>query len=184
MSTSSPRWACWPITIAWPKNCAVGFVEDQNSGAPFCRWRAPDVILDIMPTDERVFGFGNRWYRPVLANAHVVVLPTGERIRAVTAPYFLATKLEAFAGRGGGDFLASPDLEDIVTLIDGRAEIVEDVVQADPDLRQFLVGSLSALLAMRPFLEALPAHLPPDAASQARLPILLDRIRLMVRSHP
>ena len=27
-----------------------------------------------MPTDEHVFGVGNRWYRPALANAHVIVL--------------------------------------------------------------------------------------------------------------
>jgi len=163
---------------------AAGFVEDQSPGAPLCRWRAPEVILDVMPTDEHVFGFGNRWYRPALANAQVIVLPAGQRIRTVTAPYFLATKLEAFAGRGGGDYLASPDLEDIATVIDGRAEIVGEVSQADADLRHFLARRLSTLLATPPFVEALAAHLPPDAASQSRLPILLDRIRLLVRAHP
>ena len=137
-----------------------------------------------MPTDEHVFGFGNRWYRPALANAQLIDLPTGQRIRVVTAPYFLATKLAAFAGRGGDDYLASPDLEDIVTLVDGRAELVGEVAQADADLRQFLARRLSTLLATPPFLEALSAHLPPDAASQARVPILLDRIRLMARAHP
>jgi hypothetical protein len=162
----------------------AGFVEDQSPGAPLCRWRASEVILDIMPTDENVFGFGNRWYRPALANAQLIDLPTGQRIRAVTAPYFLATKLEAFAGRGGDDYLASPDLEDIVTLVDGRAELVGEVTQADADLRQFLSTRLSTLLATPSFLEALSAHLPPDAASQARVPILRDRIRLMARAHP
>jgi len=163
---------------------AAGFVEDQSPGAPLCRWRAPEVILDVMPTDEHVFGFGNRWYRPALANAQVIVLPAGQRIRTVTAPYFLATKLEAFAGRGGGDYLASPDLEDIATVIDGRAEIVGEVSQADADLRHFLARRLSTLLATPPFVEALSAHLPPDAASQSRLPILLYRTRLLVRAHP
>lgn len=162
----------------------AGFVEDQSPGAPLCRWRASEVILDIMPTDEHVFGFGNRWYRPALANAQLIDLPTGQRIRVVTAPYFLATKLTAFAGRGGDDYLASPDLEDIVTLVDGRAELVGEVAQADADLRQFLARRLSTLLATPPFLEALSAHLPPDVASQARVPILLDRIRLMARAHP
>jgi len=32
----------------------------------------------------------------------------------------LATKLEAFRGRGKGDHLLSRDLEDVVTLIDGK----------------------------------------------------------------
>ncbi len=160
---------------------AAGFVEDRTLDAPLCRWRASEVILDVMPTEERVLGFGNRWYQPALGNAQQIVLPGGERIRAVTAPYFLATKLEALAGRGRGDYLASRDLEDIVTLIDGRAEIVDEVGQADPQLRQFFGTRLGALLATPAFVEALPAHLPPDAASQARLPILLERLNRMAQ---
>ena len=31
-------------------------------------------------------------------------LEAGLRIRVVTAPYFIATKLEAFRGRGRGDY--------------------------------------------------------------------------------
>ncbi len=41
-------------------------------------------------------------------------------IRIVTAPYFLATKLDAFRGRGKGDYFGSNDLEDIVAVVDGR----------------------------------------------------------------
>ena len=156
---------------------AVGFVEDQTQGSPMCRWRAPGIILDVMPTDERVLGFGNRWYRPAVASAQPVVLPSGAHIQAVTAPYFLATKLEAFDGRGGGDYLASHDLEDIITLIDGRPELVDEVRGADASLRRFLRERFLALLSVRSFVEALPAHLPPDAASQARLPVILERIR-------
>ena len=141
----------------------------------------PTLDVDVMPTDERVFGFGNRWYRPALANAQRLVLPSGERIRAVTAPYFLATKLEAFAGRGGGDYQASADLEDIVTVVDGRIELSEEVRLVEPALRQYLVECFSRLLATHAFVEALPAHLPPDAASQARLPILLDRLRRLAK---
>ena len=40
----------------------------------------------------------------------------------VTAPYFMATKIEAFYGRGGDDFLGSHDMEDIITVIDGRPD--------------------------------------------------------------
>jgi hypothetical protein len=163
---------------------AVGFVEDQSPGAPLCRWRASGVILDVMPTDERVFGFGNRWYRPALVNAQLVVLPAGERIRTVTAPYFLATKLEAFAGRGIGDYLASPDLEDVITVTDGRPEIVEEVLRVEVELRLYLAERFSALLATRSFLDALAAYLPPDAASQGRLPIVLDRLHRLANQQP
>ena len=38
---------------------AQGFVEDMSADAPVCRWKGSDVILDIMPTDARILGFGN-----------------------------------------------------------------------------------------------------------------------------
>ncbi len=110
-----------------------------------------------------------------------MVLPGGEQVRAVKAPYFLATKLEAFDGRGERDYLASIDMEDIITLIDGRAEVVDEVAEAAPDIRQFLATRFGNLLQTRSFLDAVSAHLSPDAASQRRMPIVLERIRLMVQ---
>ena len=59
--------------------------------------------LDVMPTDRSVLGFSNRWYTPALRSA-VTVLVDDLELRAVTAPYFIGTKLEAFRGRGEGDF--------------------------------------------------------------------------------
>jgi len=47
-----------------------------------------------------------------------------------------------------------------------------------------LVECFSRLLATHALVEALPAHLPPDAASQARLPILLDRLRRLAKQQP
>jgi hypothetical protein len=35
--------------------------------------------------------------------------------------------MEAFLARGRGDYLTSHDMEDIITLIDGRREIVEEI---------------------------------------------------------
>lgn len=52
-----------------------------------------------MPTDERILGFSNRWYKPAMENAQSVQLASNLTIRVVTAPLFLGTKLEAFKGR-------------------------------------------------------------------------------------
>lgn len=98
------------------------------------------------------------------------------KIRLVTAPYFLATKLEAFHGRGKSDFQMSHDLEDIVTVIDGRPEIVEEVNLAKVDLRKYLSDQFEALLSNRDFLDAVPGFLLPDAASQQRLGLVLRRM--------
>jgi hypothetical protein len=155
----------------------AGFVEDQTEGAPVCRWRSEGVMLDVTPTDPEILGFGNRWYAPALRASGHIGLPSGARLRVVTAPYFLATKLEAFDGRGGGDFLLSHDIEDCVALIDGRPELVDEVRRADKPLRAYLAERFTALSGSASFLDALPGHLPPDSASQARLPLILERIR-------
>src|SRR3984885_1189015 len=38
-----------------------GFAEDASEGAPICRWRLKKTILDVMPLDEKILGFSNRW---------------------------------------------------------------------------------------------------------------------------
>ena len=89
-----------------------GFTEDAGEGAPICRWRQKKTILDVMPLDENILGFSNRWYKPALDFAVVHELGPDLRVRVVTGVYFCATKLDAFAGRGKGDYQLSHDLED------------------------------------------------------------------------
>jgi hypothetical protein len=100
-------------------------------------------------------------------------------IRLITPPVFLATKLEAFRERGEGDFLASHDLEDIVVVIDGRPELADEIRDSEPELREYLVREFDSLLCNSAFVEALPGYLPADAASQARLPTIRERLRLL-----
>lgn len=104
-------------------------------------------------------------------------MPLGTRdIRLITAPYFLATKFEAFHGRGHGDVRGSHDLEDIVAVIDGRPEMVDELAHAPQPVRQYVAEQLRTLLATRTFRDALAGFLLPDDASQARLPALGDRL--------
>ena len=153
----------------------LGFQPSHAEGAPICRWTHQDLVLDLMPTDSSILGFSNRWYHMALQNSETTRIGT-HKIRLITAPYFLATKLEALHGRGQHDYRLSRDLEDIVTVIDGRPEIVNEVQETEDRLRQYLSDEFSTLLADRNFMEALPGHLLPDAASQQRLRIVLHRI--------
>jgi hypothetical protein len=136
-----------------------------------------DLVLDLMPTQGEILGFSNRWYPLALDTAELHGLPSGRSIRIVTAPVFLATKLEAFRGRGQGDFLFSHDLEDLMAVVDGRASLLEECRLSPPELRQGLAAQFLDLLNTTAFLEALPAFLPPDQASQQRLPDLLETLR-------
>jgi predicted nucleotidyltransferase len=163
---------------------ALGFSEDISEGAPLCRWVQSGTILDVMPLDEKILGFSNRWYVAAMEAATVHQLFPDLEIRVVTAPYFLATKIEAFKGRGRGDFLASHDLEDLVFLIDGRSTIVEEVQTETPSLREYLGKEITGLLAAPEFIDALPGYLLPDAASQARIGTVLRRLKAIAFLDP
>ena len=79
---------------------AQGFRPDMSPDAPICRWRVDHVTVDVMPTLEAILGFSNRWYPLAVTSADTMVLPSGLAIHLVQAPVFVATKLEAFHGRG------------------------------------------------------------------------------------
>ena len=157
----------------------LGFYQPTDASVPRCRWVSGEVVLDLMPTDPAILGFTNRWYGPALDNAEAVSI--GEHtIRLITSPYFLATKLEAFRNRGQEDYRGSRDLEDIITVIDGRAEVVKEVDSAAIELKNYLTEEFRLLSSTPTFLDALPGHLLPDAASQRRLPLILGRIQQMM----
>lgn len=154
-----------------------GFTEDTSEGAPICRWRRKKTILDVMPLDPKILGFSNLWYKPALDSSVVHELEADLRIRVVTAVYFCATKLEAFAGRGKNDYQSSHDLEDLMAVVDGRVELVEEIRVAAENVRTYIAAEIRKLLAIREFLDALPGYLLPDQASQARVSILLERLK-------
>ena len=157
-----------------------GFIEDASPGAPICRWMQGSIILDVMPTASDILGFGNRWYSPAFTASIWINLPSGSKIRILPAPYFLATKFEAFDGRGEGDFLLSRDMEDIISVLDGRPEIIEEVKSAESTLNQYIKDRLAGLLRNQNFIEALPGHLPSDSASQARVDLIILRMEKMI----
>ncbi|MGO9975469.1 MAG: hypothetical protein ACLP01_22250 [Solirubrobacteraceae bacterium] len=84
---------------------APGFSEDRDSGV-IRRWshRETALVLDAMPARADILGFENRRQSEGLRYAVERELPSGDRIRALSAPYLLATKLEAFKSRGRRDF--------------------------------------------------------------------------------
>jgi hypothetical protein len=157
----------------------LGFRESVIESAPICRWEYEGLILDVMPTDSSVLGFTNRWYEAAFENSTQFLI--GDyNIRLITAPYFLATKLEAFHSRGKNDYSASRDLEDIVTVVDGRPELLEEVSLAVPELQRYISKEFRNLLVDQSFLEALPGFLLPDDASQERDKLILQRMHDLV----
>ena len=159
------------------KKLAVsGFKRDIGSEV-ICRWRhaGTGVLFDLMPTDPAVLGFSNPWYPEALNTAMSVRLTDRIEIRVISGPAFVATKLEGFMSRGGGDILSSHDLEDILNVVDGRPSIVEELSAASEALQKFVRQTFGALLA-RPDLEN---YLPGLLSDENRTAVVLSRLEMM-----
>jgi hypothetical protein len=151
-----------------------GFVRDASSDV-ICRWvhKESGVLFDLMPVQPEVLGFTNRWYPYAVQTAVPVDLGEGVTIRLASAVAFVATKLEAFASRGGGDFLSSHDLEDVLNIVDGREELVEEMTAAPAELEQAVGAAFAQLLADPDFANVLPGLI----AEPERSRLVLDRLR-------
>lgn len=158
---------------------AQGFVQDMSADAPICRWRILNLSVDVMPMDKSVLGFANRWYPLAVATAQPFALPSGKVIKLIIAPVFVATKLEAFADRGKGDFLFSHDLGDIIAIIDGCDSLLDECRQVAPELQAYLQLKFAELMSNSAFRQALSGHLSPDSASQSRLPLLEHKLNAL-----
>lgn len=90
--------------------------------------------------------------------------------------FFVATKMEAFEDRGRRDYLESHDLEDVLSVVDGRPGIVDEIAQADPVLRDYVAAAFAQLLADDGFINALPGLIF-EGSPPTRGPILLERLR-------
>lgn len=99
------------------KLLSLRFTPDASIGAPICRWKYLGITIDIMPLDEKILGFSNRFYREGFKRRDRITLPSGQVIYILPVAYFLACKLEAFFNRGVIDPRFSRDLEDIVTIL-------------------------------------------------------------------
>ncbi|MEJ0086508.1 MAG: hypothetical protein WDO72_12545 [Pseudomonadota bacterium] len=105
-----------------------------------------------------------------------VKLPSGRQIRLISGPAFLATKFEAFRNRGKGDLLASHDLEDILNVVSGRTELIEEVVTAPAELRRYLEEQCRKLLAMLDFDHYLPGIIQDDT-NEGKSRLVAARLR-------
>lgn len=155
---------------------ARGFRRDAGSDV-IRRWVHKDsgVLFDLMPVHPDVLGFSNRWYPYACETAERVALGPGLTLRMINAVAFVATKLEAFAGRGGGAFLSSHDIEDVLNIVDGREELTNEMVTAPPELHQAVAEAFQRLLSDPDFANVLPGLI----AEPERASLIMQRLKVM-----
>jgi predicted nucleotidyltransferase len=105
-----------------------GFKPATGRKDPKCRYNIQGIPVDVMPAIQIDGYITNRWYAEGMEHAESYNLPNGTKIRIFTAPYLLASKIEAHKSRGSkrGPFdEKDKDLEDVIMLIDGRPALVD-----------------------------------------------------------
>lgn len=120
---------------------------ESRDDFPICAMQWGKLRVDLMPDDEKVLGFSNRWYKAVMLTATRYALDAVTTINLIHPVYFIATKLEAYRGRGKNDVLSSRDIEDVLSLIDGRPELFGEVRAASPEVRRYISQEISRLIA-------------------------------------
>lgn len=134
-----------------------GFANDQESGIA-CRYKFQGITVDIMPTAHRSFGFDSMWYEPGFQNSLTYTVDDKHIIRILSAPYYLATKLEAFRDRGQGDGRTSQDFEDIVFILTNRKSIWLEIDQSNGEVRAYLFNEFCQLLSEPNLFEWIFSH--------------------------
>lgn len=153
------------------------FQNDMRETAPICRWIYSGVTVDIMPVDSSILGFTNIWYEPGLKNTISYDISNDLTIRILSAPYFLATKIEAHNRRGVNDIRFSHDFEDIVYLLDNRKELIEEVKNSDKEIKNYLNQQFSIFINNPSLDEGIECVLPYGSSSKT-----LERIKQIFSS--
>lgn len=154
----------------------LGFKRSMQDSV-ICRWHYDNLIFDVVPTDKNILGFANIWYKEAIQQPILHQLRNGLVIKSINVPYLLATKLEAFKDRGNRDFFASHDFEDIISVIDGHMETVEEIKKSSMAVKKYLKHEFSQFLLDKNFSSALPGHLKYGPFAQKRTDKVLEKIQ-------
>ena len=155
----------------------LGFQPDPF-GHSINSYKYKNIPVDIMLAIESPLGPCNRWYQKGF-NSLQRIYVEGETIQVFSAPYFLATKFEAFNDRGE-DIRTSHDFEDIIYVINNRDSIVEEISVADEEVRLFLQTQMQNVLSNKMLEEILSYHIVPSDF-EFRYPIVIERLNKIAK---
>ncbi len=154
-----------------------GFQNDIESGI-ICRYKVQGIVVDVMPTRGKVLGFTNRWYEEGFVHSIQKDLGNDCIIRLFQPPFFIASKMEAFKGRGSGDGRLSSDFEDIVFVFNNRQAIWDEMQMCSPNLKHYLKTEFENLSKSNYLYEWVSAHL--DYSEQRRTDFIIGGIEDLI----
>lgn len=135
-----------------------GFHDDMSEDAPICRKLYKGIKVDIMPTEEHILQFTNKWYKEGFKNAETYPLLEQKPIKILPVSYFIAAKLEAFFSpyrKYQLDVYASHDFEDIIYILDNCNDITSKINHSDKAVKGYIQQQFGFLLKNKPIIYAL-----------------------------
>lgn len=154
----------------------MGFTNDMYG--PTCRYLHGLTTIDIIPVNLDEAGVADNWYPLALKTAKPFALPNGVTIKLIPHECFIGTKLAAFNAadrEGTGDIFLSRDFGDLIRLVDGRPEIVNEVLSCSAELRPYIQDRLKLILQEEYLEEAITEHV-----DQGRQMLVIERIHQIV----
>ena len=150
----------------------LGFRNDHESSV-ICRYKVHGLSVDIMPMNSSVLGFSNRWYEEGVTESTYYQLDSQQVIRIFSAPYFVASKFDAYSSfRHGRDPRTNSDFEDIIYVFDNRNELLNEISKSPESVRVYLETEIKVLLSSPAVYENVYVHLERSTASQRTRRIL------------
>ncbi|MDD3687696.1 MAG: hypothetical protein PHE56_13140 [Bacteroidales bacterium] len=135
-----------------------GFANDMTPGAPICRWVYHGIIVDVMPTNDKILGFSNIWYSEGIKSREEVKISNEIAIFILPVEYYLATKIAAHNSRGGSDLRQSHDFEDIVYIVNNCSDLAKKIT--DTNVMKYLSDEFLKLLNNKGLNEGIESSLP------------------------
>jgi predicted nucleotidyltransferase len=122
-----------------------GFYQSSEDHV-ICRFRFEDIKVDVMATKAVGWAPANPWFAPGYKQL-ITFDVDGLTIKCLSLPYYLASKLTAFYDRGSKDPRTSKDFEDIVYLLNYTTNLVEQIQNANQEVRDYLIKSFADVLS-------------------------------------
>ncbi|RYZ90281.1 MAG: hypothetical protein EOP04_04385 [Proteobacteria bacterium] len=153
----------------------------NRSDDPICRWRNGELIVDVMPLDERILGFSNRWYREgfsvkerrQIEEIEVFIMP---------APLILCTKIDAKKSRGDSNWLFCKDTGDIASIVVGRKSLTDEIRKSGANIVEYLQNELVPIMKTEQFDDVIASLIPQDKLYKTRLLSAVDLKNKLVES--
>ena len=133
------------LSIFEEKIRALGFINVANSKF-LGRYKINEIIVDVMPIEESILGFTNKWYKKGMEQSFLYEIDKDISIRLMPFHYFIASKIEAHNSRNKRDLRMSKDFEDIIYSFDNRLDPLIDMQKATGEVEVYLKEQMDDFL--------------------------------------